>query len=92
MPHVFWHTCLTVGNETGVKVPLKLKEGTRGNVAALLRFPHSWTEDQCHEAAKKLDALAMQMVEVVRQSQESIVYNPMQGEPTPLEEPGDTHL
>lgn len=84
MAHVWWHNCLTIGDETGEKVPLKLKEGKRGNVAALLRFPHDWTEEQCHEASKKLDALAMQMVEVVRQPQESIVFNPMQGTPTPI--------
>lgn len=84
MAHVWWHNCLTVGDPTGEKVPLKLTEGKRGNVAALLRFPHDWTEDQCREASKKLDALALQMVEVVRQPQESIVFNPMQGEPTKL--------
>jgi hypothetical protein len=76
---------LTVGEPTGEKVPLKLKEGTRGNVAVLLRFPHHWTEEQRAEASKKLDALAMQMVEIVRQPQESIVFNPIQGEPTKLE-------
>ncbi len=87
MAHVWWHTCLTVGDDTGSRIPLKLREGTRGNVAALLRFPHDWTDAQCADASKKLDALAMQMVEVVRQPQESIVYNPMQGEPTALDHP-----
>lgn len=84
MSHVFWHNCITVGDEVG-KVPLKLKEGSRGNVAALLRFPHDWNESQCKEASAKLDALAMAMVDVVRQPQESIMFNQIQGEPTPLE-------
>ena len=87
MAHAWWHGCLTVGDPTGTKIPLKLKEGARGNVAALLRFPHHWTEEQRAEASKKLDALAMQMVEVVRQPQESIVFNPIQGEPSKIEEP-----
>ena len=81
MAHQWWHNCITVGDEVGA-VPLKLKEGSRGNVACLLRFPHEWTDEQCHEASKKLDALAMEMVEVVRQPQESIGFNPMQGKPT----------
>jgi hypothetical protein len=84
MAHAWWHNCLTIGKDTGAKVPLKLTEGSRGNLAVLLRFPHDWTETQCVEASKKLDALALQMVEVVRQPQESIVFNPMQGTPTPL--------
>lgn len=84
MAHVWWHNCLTVGAPTGVKVPLKLTEGSRGNLAALLRFPHDWSADQCAEASKKLDALALAMVEVVRQPQESIVFNPMQGTPSEL--------
>lgn len=91
MAHVWWHHCLTVGEPTGEKIPLKLKEGVRGNVSALLRFPHHWTEEQCKEASKKLDSLAMQMVEVVRQSQESIVFNPMQGTPSALPEEPHEH-
>lgn len=84
MAHVWWHNCITVGDDTGTKVPLKLKEGKRGNIACLLRFPHDWSEAQQAEASKKLDALAMQMIEVVRQSQESITFNPMQGAPTDI--------
>jgi hypothetical protein len=84
MSHIWWHNCLTVGDDTGAKVPLRLREGKRGNIAALLRFPHNWTEEQRAEAGKKLDALAMQMVEVVRQPQESIVFNPIQGAPTEI--------
>lgn len=82
MAHVWWHNCLTVGEETGARIPVKVPEGKRGNVMALLRFPHDWTEQQRQEASKKLDALALAMVEVVRQPQESIVFNPMQGNPS----------
>lgn len=84
MSHAWWHTCITVGEPTGTKVPLKLPEGKRGNVAALIRFPHEWTEEQQKEARAKLDALALQMVDVLRQPQESITFNPIQGAPTEL--------
>jgi len=78
---------LTAGDDTGQTIPMKLREGTRGNVAALLRFPHGWSPAECAEASKKLDSLAMQMVDVVRQPQESIVFNPMQGTPTEIPDP-----
>lgn len=87
MAHAWWHTCLTAGDDTGVKVPLKLREGKRGNVAALIRFPHSWTEEQCKAAAELADQKVMELLAIFRQPQESIVFNPMQGAPSPIEEP-----
>lgn len=86
MAHVWWHTCITAGEPTGEKVPLKLVEGKRGNIAALLRFPHDWTDSQVAAAKIELDGLAMQMLDVVRQPQESIKFNPMQGTPTPIDD------
>ena len=89
MAHAWWHTCLTAGDDTGSKVPLKLREGKRGNLAALFRFPHSWTEEQCKEAGALADQKVMELLAIFRQPQESIVFNPMQGTPTALEEPHD---
>jgi hypothetical protein len=87
MAHVWWHNCLTVGDDTGTKVPLKLREGKRGNAAALFRFPHGWTEEQRKEASALADQKFMELVSIFRQSQESITFNPMQGTPTPIDEP-----
>lgn len=91
MAHAWWHSCLTIGDETGTKVPLKLKEGKRGNAAALFRFPHGWTEEQCKAASAEADKKFMELVAIFRQSQESIVFNPMQGVPTSLPEEGHDH-
>lgn len=82
--HAWWHTCITVGEPTGTKVPLKLPEGKRGNVAALIRFPHEWTTEQCKAAAELADQKVMELLAIFRQPQESIVFNPMQGTPTKL--------
>lgn len=86
MPHVWWHVCATVGAPTGAEIPLKVPEGQRGNFMALLRFDHSVPDDQIPGKRKVLDALMMQMLEVVRQPNESIVFNPMQGQPTPAKD------
>ena len=51
---------------------------------ALLRFPDTWTKDQQEAAEYKLNQLAMAMLEVVRQPQENVVFNPIQGKPTPV--------
>lgn len=91
MAHEWWHTCLTAGDDTGTKVPLKLREGKRGNVAALFRFPHDWTEEQRKSAAALADQKAMELVAIFRQSQESIVFNPMQGTPSALSEEPHEH-
>jgi hypothetical protein len=91
MAHVWWHNCLTVGDDTGKKVPLKLREGKRGNASALFRFPHDWDEAKCKEVSAKADALFMELVGLFRQSQESIVFNPMQGTPSAIEEPPHEH-
>lgn len=84
MSHAWWHTCLTAGDDTGAKVPLSLREGKRGNVAALIRFPHEWTPDQCKAASELADQKVMELLAIFRQPQESIVFNPMQGKPTVL--------
>lgn len=86
MAHVWWHNCLTVGDDTGQKIPIKLREGKRGNAAALFRFPHDWTEEQRKEASALADQKFMELAAIFRQSQESIVFNPMQGQPSPLPE------
>lgn len=91
MAHVWWHNCLTVGDDTGQKVPLKLREGKRGNAAALFRFPHDWTPEQCKAAAELADKKFMELAAIFRQSQESIVFNPMQGAPTALPEEEHGH-
>lgn len=88
MAHQWWHNCLTVGDTTGEKIPLKLKEGKRGNAAALFRFPHDWSEEKRAEVSAQADKKFMELIDLFRQSQESIVYNPIQGEPTPIEEDG----
>jgi len=87
MAHAWWHFCLTVGDETGEKIPLKLKEGKRGNACGLFRLPHDWTDEQQKEAIARADALAMDLVAIFRKPQESIVFNPMQGTPTVLPDP-----
>lgn len=86
MSHAYWHWCLTIGDETGEKVSLRLKEGKRGNSCGLFRFPHGWTEEQKIEARALGEKKVMELTEIFRQPQESIVFNPMQGEPTPLPE------
>lgn len=86
MSHEYWHWCLTVGDETGEKVSLRLKEGKRGNSCGLFRFPHGWTEEKRQEVTAEADKKVMELTELFRQPQESIVFNPMQGEPTPLPE------
>jgi hypothetical protein len=91
MAHAWWHTCLTAGDETGTKVPLKLKEGKRGNLAALFRFPHGWTEEQCNAAAAQADQKVLELVAIFRQSQENIVFNPMQGQPSEIPEEPHEH-
>ena len=91
MAHVWWHNCLTIGDETGAKIPLKLREGKRGNAAALFRFPHDWTEEQCKAAAAQADQKFMELCAIFRQSQESIVFNPMQGTPSVLPEEPHEH-
>lgn len=84
MSHEYWHWCLTVGDETGEKVPLKLKEGRRGNSCGLFRLPHDWTEEQKKEAIAAADTKVMELTAIFRQPQESLVFNPMQGTPTEL--------
>lgn len=84
MAHAWWHFCLTVGDETGAKVPLKLKEGKRGNTCGLFRIPHDWTEEQAKANVELADQKVMELLAIFRQPQESIVFNPMQGAPTPL--------
>jgi hypothetical protein len=84
MAHAWWHTCLTAGEDTGAKVPLKLREGKRGNLAALFRFPHHWDEAKQKEVAALADQKVMELLALFRQPQESIVFNPMQGAPSDL--------
>jgi hypothetical protein len=84
MSHVWWHNCITVGDDTGAAIPLKVREGKRGNLMGLLRIPHGKTDDEAAAIIKQLDSLAIQMVNLVREPQENIVFNPMQGKPTPL--------
>lgn len=86
MAHAWWHTCLTAGDDTGEKIPLKLREGKRGNLAALFRFPHDWDEAKQKEVAALADQKVMELLALFRQPQENIVYNPIQGAPTPLDE------
>lgn len=87
MAHVPWHFCITIGDETGEKVPLKLKEGKRGNTCGLVRLPHSWTDEEAKAKVALADQKVMELIEIFRQPQESIVFNPMQGTPSVIEEP-----
>lgn len=86
MAHVWWHNCLTIGDDTGTKIPLNVREGKRGNSMNLFRYPHGWTEEQKKEAAALADKKVMELVAIFREPQESIVFNPMQGAPTKLPE------
>ena len=89
MSHIWWHNCLTVGDDTGEKIPLKVREGKRGNSMSLFRFPHGWTEEQKKEASASADQKVMELAAIFRQPQESLVFNPIQGAPTELPEPHD---
>jgi hypothetical protein len=87
--HEYWHWCLTVGDDTGEKVPLKLKEGKRGNSCGLFRFPHGWTEEQKKAATDLANSKVMELADIFRQPQESLVFNPIQGQPTLLPDDND---
>ena len=84
MSHVWWHNCLTVGEPTGKEPEIKVPEGKRGNSMNLFRYPPGWTEDQKKEADALADQKVMELAAIFRQPQESLVFNPIQGKPTPL--------
>ena len=86
MAHVWWHTCLTAGDPTGGTPQVKVPEGKRGNVMALFRIPHDWSEGQKKAALDRADDLVMELVDLFRQPNENIVFNPMQGKPTPIDD------
>lgn len=84
MAHAWWHTCITVGDPTGGAPKLKVPEGKRGNHMALFRIPHTWTEEEAKAKLARADEISLELVNLFRQPQESIVFNPIQGAPTAL--------
>ena len=86
MPHVWWHVCMTIGDPTGAQIPVKVPEGQRGNLMGLIRYDHSLTDAEIAAKRQKLDALAMEIAEVLRMPQESIVFHAIQGQPTPAKD------
>lgn len=86
MPHVWWHVCATIGEPTGAQIPVQVPEGQRGNIMGLIRFDHSIPDEMQAAKRKRLDSLIMQIIEEMRMPQESIVFNPIQGQPTPAKD------
>jgi hypothetical protein len=80
MPHVFWHTCLTVGESAG-EIPINLKAGKRGAGTAAFAMPHGLTKEQEAALKKAADAKFMELVNLFRESQESIVFHPVPDPP-----------
>lgn len=80
MAHAWWHTCFTIGSEVG-KIPLKLKAGNRGAGTAGFALPHGLTEEQELAIMKTADQKVMELIELFRGSQESIIFHPV---PDPL--------
>ena len=76
MAHVWWHTCVTVGEDAG-KIPIKLNAGSRGAGTAAFQLPHGLTKDQESALKKAADIKWMELIELFRESQESIKFHPV---------------
>lgn len=83
MAHAWWHTCFTIGEEAG-KIPIKLKAGKRGAGTAAFELPHGLTQEQEAALKKAADQKCMELIELFRSSQESIVFHPV---PDPPQDP-----
>jgi hypothetical protein len=80
MAHVWWHNCLTVGDSAG-EIPLKLKAGKRGAGTNAFALPHGLTKEQEAALKKAADAKYLELVNLFRQPQESIVFHPVPDPP-----------
>ena len=80
MSHVWWHTCVTVGESAG-EIPIALKAGKRGAGTAAFALPHGLTKDQEAELKKAADQKWLELVNLFRESQESIVFHPVPDPP-----------
>ena len=80
MSHVWWHTCVTVGESAG-EIPISLKAGKRGAGTAAFALPHGLTKEQEAAIKKEADDLWLQLVNLFRDSQESILFHPVPDPP-----------
>lgn len=80
MSHVWWHNCFTIGDSAG-EIPVNLKAGKRGAGTNAFALPDGLTKEQQVALMRAADQKAMELINLFRSPQESIVFHPVPDPP-----------